>query len=282
MRLGGALAIDWLADLGAVREVTQGLDAAGFEFVSSAGHVLTAAPGRYPDRPEVTYAVPYRDLFVLFTHLAASTRAIYFRTAIMILPLYPTALVARQAADVSMITGGRLELGVGISWQAAEYEALGQDLHTRGARLEEQIELLRLLWTQPRVSFHGRHHHIDDLGLGQLPQPPIPIWIGCSPQERLLRRVARLGDGWMPIVDPTPHIEALRSYVREAGRNVDSVGIAGRVMASGDVDAAAAEAARMRTAGVTDLTILPPLGASANEGLAALLAAHAAIRAQRD
>jgi probable F420-dependent oxidoreductase len=279
MRIGGALAIDWLADLGAVGEVTQGLDAAGFDFVTTAGHVLTAAPGRYAERPAPTYAVPYRDPFVLYTHLAASTRTIRFRTAIMILPLYPTALVARQACDVSLITGGRLELGVGISWQEAEYAALGQDLHTRGARLEEQLEVLRLLWTQPRVTFHGRFHEIDDLGLAQLPATPIPLWIGCSPQERLLRRVARLGDGWMPVVDPVPHLEELRSYVRESGRPVDSVAVAGRLTADGDAQASAAEAARLSEAGVTDLTISPPLGASPDEGLAALIAARSAITA---
>jgi probable F420-dependent oxidoreductase len=279
MRIGGAVAIDWLADLGATGEVAQGLDAAGFDFVSTAGHVLTAAPERYADRPAPTYAVPYRDPFVLYTHLAASTRTIRFRTAIMILPLYPTALVARQACDVSLITGGRLELGVGISWQEAEYAALGQDLHTRGARLEEQLEVLRLLWTQPRVTFHGRFHEIDDLGLAQLPATPIPLWIGCSPKERLLRRVARLGDGWMPVVDPVPHIEELRSYVRESGRPVDSVAIAGRLTAAGDAQAWAAEAARLSEAGVTDLTISPPPGASPDEGLAALIAARDAITA---
>jgi probable F420-dependent oxidoreductase len=279
MRIGAALALDWLADLGAVREVTQGLDSAGFDFVSTAGHVLTAAPERYADRPATTYAVPYRDPFVLYTHLAASTRTICFRTAIMILPLYPTALVARQAADVSVITGGRLELGVGISWQAAEYTALGQDLHTRGARLEEQLQVLRLLWTQPRVTFHGRFHDIDDLGLDQLPSAPIPLWIGCSPMERLLRRVARLGDGWMPVVDPVPHIEELRSYVRESGRPVDSVAIAGRLTAAGDAEAWVAETVRLSEGGVTDLTLSAPPGSSPEEGLAALIAARIAITA---
>ena len=279
MKLGGSIALDWLADLGAVREVAQGLDEAGFDYATTAGHILTAASGRYPDRPDATYALPYRDPFVLYTHLAGATRSIHLRTGILILPLYPTALVARQAADASEIMGGRLELGVGISWQAAEYEALGQDVHRRGARLEEQIELLRLLWSAPRVTFHGRHHDLDDLGLGKLPAAPIPIWIGCQTQEPLLRRVARIGDGWMPIVDPAAHIDELRGYVREAGRDPDAVGVAGRLTAAGEPEAWVADAARLRDAGVSDLTIGPPAGATAQEGLAAMVAAREAILA---
>jgi len=277
VRLGGTIALDWLADLGAVREVAQGLDDAGFDFASTAGHVLSAPSGRYPDRPEATYALPYRDPFVLYTHLAACTRTIRFRTGIMILPLYPTALVARQAADASEIMGGRLELGVGISWQEAEYVALGQDVHRRGARLEEQIEVLRLLWSAPSVSFHGRHHDIDNLGLGRVPAWPIPIWIGCQAQSPLLRRVARHADGWMPIVDPVAHLDELRGYVREAGRDPAAVGVAGRLTASGEAEAWVAEAARLREAGVGDLTISPPPGSSPEEGLAAMVAAREAI-----
>ena len=279
MKLGGTIALDWLADLGAVREVAQGLDGAGFDFASSAGHVLSAASGRYPDRPEMTYALPYRDPFVLYTHLASCTRSIRLRTGIMILPLYPTALVARQAADAAEIMGGRLELGVGISWQEAEYEALGQDVHRRGARLEEQIEVLRLMWTAPRITFHGRHHDIDDLGLGTVPSFAIPIWIGCQVQEKLLRRVARLADGWMPVVDPVPHLDELRGYIREAGRDPSAVAVAGRITAAGEPEAWVAEAARLRDGGVTDLTISAPAGAAPQEGLAAMLAARAAILA---
>jgi probable F420-dependent oxidoreductase len=277
VRLGGSIALDWLADLGAVREVAQGLDGAGFDYATSAGHVLTAAPGRYPDRPDVTYALPYRDPFVLFTHLASCTRSIRLRTGIMILPLYPTALVARQAADAAEIMGGRLELGVGISWQEAEYDALGQDVHRRGARLEEQIEVLRLMWSAPRITFHGRQHDIDDLGLGAVPAAAIPIWIGCQVQEKLLRRVARLADGWMPIGDPVPHLDQLRGYIGEAGRDPGAVGVAGRLTATGEPEAWVAEAARLAGAGVSDLTISSPPGASPQEGLAAMLAAREAI-----
>jgi alkanesulfonate monooxygenase SsuD/methylene tetrahydromethanopterin reductase-like flavin-dependent oxidoreductase (luciferase family) len=177
------------------------------------------------------------------------------------------------------MTGGRLQLGVGISWQEAEYVALGQDVHRRGARLAEQLEVLRLMWTQPLVTFHGAHHDIDDLGLGTLPPAPIPIWIGCQVQERLLRRVARLGDGWMPVVDPVPHLEQLRGYVREEGRDPGDVAVAGRITAAGDPQEWAAEAARLRDAGITDLTIGAPPGASPSDGLAAMIAAREAVLA---
>lgn len=278
MNIGGTLALDWMADTGALREVSQALDEAGFHSVATAGHVLSTVPGRYPDRPEVTYALPYRDPFVLFTHLAAATRSIRFRTGILILPLYPTALVARQAADVAIITGGRIELGVSVSWNGDEYTALGQDVHTRGRRLEEQIELLRLFWTQPTVTFEGQFHTVDNLGLLQLPEQPIPIWIGHLPQERLLRRIARLGDGWLPVVDPSPHNEELLGYVREEGRDPATFGISARLAATPDsADQWLAEAKRLRDAGATDLTITSPPGATPEQGAAAMIAVKEAI-----
>jgi probable F420-dependent oxidoreductase len=226
----------------------------------------------------VTYAVPYRDPFVLFTHLAATTRSIHFRTAILILPLYPTALVARQAADLSLISGGRFELGVSVSWNEAEYAALGQDVHTRGRRLEEQLTVLRLFWSEPLVTFHGAFHSIDALGLGELPAHPIPIWVGHFPQAPLLRRVARLGDGWLPIVDPSPHIEELRGYVREAGRDPDTFGIAARLdTTAGGPEDWVAEVERFRAAGATEITLNPPAGANATDGVTAMIATKDAI-----
>jgi probable F420-dependent oxidoreductase len=277
VKIGSTFSLDWLADLGAVREAAQALDESGFDSVATAGHILTSARGRFPDRPEATYALPYRDPFVLFAHLAAATRAIHFRTAILILPLYPTALVARQAADLSLVSDGRFELGVSISWNEAEYVALGQDIHARGRRLEEQLALLRLFWSEPLVSFDGAYHSIDALGLAELPAHAIPIWIGCTPQPRLLRRVARLGDGWLPIVDPSPHVEELLGYVREDGRDPATLGIAARLSAGADPDACAAEAARFKAAGVTEVTIMPPPGADAADGVSAVIRAKNAI-----
>jgi probable F420-dependent oxidoreductase len=278
VKIGGTFSIEWLADLGAAREAAQALDEAGFDSVGTAGHILTTSAGRYPDRPEVTYAVPYRDPFVLFTHLAAATRTLHFRTAILILPLYPTALVARQAADLSLVSDGRFELGVSISWNAAEYAALGQEVHTRGRRLEEQLVVLRRLWSAPTITFQGTFHTFDDMGIGELPAHPIPIWIGHTPQPPLLRRVARLGDGWLPIVDPSPHIEELRGYAREAGRDPAALGIAARLDATaGGPEDWIAEAQGFREAGATEITLSPPPGASATDGVAAMIQTKNAI-----
>jgi probable F420-dependent oxidoreductase len=279
VKLGAALALDWLTDLGAVREVAQGLDEAGFDYISCASHILTAAPGRYPRYPAYASSIPYRELLVFFTHLAGCTKRIHLRTDILILPLYPTALIARQAADLSEISDGRFELGVGISWNEAEYDALGQNLHERAARFEEQLEVLRLLWTEPRITFHGAHHHFDDLGLGRLPEAPVPIWVGCGAQPTLLRRVARLADGWMPNVDPVPHIGQLRDCVREAGRPPDAVGVCARVTAAGDPREWVQTATRLREAGGTGLTVWPATGASSQDALAAMLTTREAILA---
>jgi len=274
VKLGAAFALDWLDDLAAVRTLSADLEDAGFDYISCASHILTAAPGRYPEMPPYAYSFAYRELLVLYTHLAACTQSIHLRTDILILPLYPTALIARAAADLQEMSGGRLELGVGISWNEAEYAALGQDLARRAARFEEQLEVLRLLWTTPRVTFHGEYHDLDDLGLGRLPADPIPLWIGCGPKESLLRRVARLGDGWMPNVDPVGHIEELRGYVLEAGRPPDAVALAGRVTAEGDPDDWLQSATRLSDAGVSDLTIWPPKGAGPQEALTAMAAAR--------
>lgn len=280
MKIGGALPLQWLADVGALREASQALDDAGFDFVSTGGHMLTAAADRYPERPSHTYSVPYRDPFVLFAHLAASTKRLRFRPSITILPLYPTALVARAATDVSDLSDGRFELGVGISWQPAEYEALGQDFHTRGARLEEQIELLRRFWSEPLVSFEGRFHTIDGLGLGKLPEHPIPILIGCGREEPLLRRVARLADGWLALGSELGEpVARLRRYAEEAGRSADAIEVVAMLrIEQEDPETWAREAAELRSAGVTQIAIGPPANASVKDAIRLLLEARESCR----
>lgn len=279
MKLGAAIALEWLTDLGKLRDAARALEDGGVDYLSLASHIVSAAPGRWPDHPDYAYSYRYRELLVLFTYLAGGTKKIHFRSDILILPLYPTMLIARMAADLSDISGGRLELGVGISWNKVEYTALGQDVHRRAERFEEQLELLRLLWTQPRVTYQGRHHEIDDLGLAALPSAPIPLWIGCGHEEKLLRRVARFGDGWMPNRDPIPHIGTLRGHVHAAGRAEGAVAVAGRVKAIGTPDQWVAAATEFRKAGGTDLTIWPPPGAPIADGVAAMLSACKVIAA---
>ena len=160
MKFGAGFALTAQADPIALRDMAQTLDGAGFDYVTTAGHLLCAPPDSHPGRPLPTYVGPFREPFVFFAYLAAVTQRLAFRTSILILPLFPTALVAKQAAELSLLSGGRFQLGVGISWNQAEYEALGQDFKTRGRRLEEQIVVLRRLWTEPFVTFEGRFHKL--------------------------------------------------------------------------------------------------------------------------
>jgi probable F420-dependent oxidoreductase len=170
---------------------------------------------------------------VLFGFLAACTTQIELVTGVLILPQRQTALVAKQAAQVDVLSGGRLRLGVGVGWNAVEYEALNEDFRTRGTRSEEQIAVLRALWTAPAVDFHGRWHHIDAAGIKPLPlQRPIPIWIGGG-ADVVLERIARIGDGWFPQMYPDHNaaatLERLRAAVRAAGRSSADVGIEARL-----------------------------------------------------
>jgi probable F420-dependent oxidoreductase len=259
VKYGAGLPLVATEDPGAVRDFAQALDGAGFDFLSVAGHVVSAESGRFPDRPPMTYMGPFYDPFVLFSYLAAVTERLAFRTNILILPLFPTVLIAKQAAELSRFSGGRFELGVGISWNEPEYQAMNQDIHTRGRRLAEQIEVLRRLWTEPFVTLEGRWHTLDRVGLNRLPDAPIPIWIGSTMEERPLRRVARLADGWTPLGDPTEAAPRLRQYLEEAGRDPAAFRIAARLTADGDGPASwVAEARRLHSAGVTDLTIGAP------------------------
>src|SRR6266852_7355416 len=187
MKYGAGLPLTAAGDNGALRDFVQALDGGGFDLLSVAGHVLSVPAERFTDRPVPTYAGPFHDPFVLFGYLAAITQRLHFRPSILILPLYPTAIVAKQAAELQFLSNGRFELGVGISWNTAEYRALGQDFSSRGRRVEEQIELLKKLWSEPYVSFEGRWHALDGVGLNRLPASAIPIWIGGS-DEAVLRR----------------------------------------------------------------------------------------------
>lgn len=272
MEFGTTFNAEWLSDIGALRESAISLDEAGFDFVSYGGHVLTAREGRF-ERPAGTYAVPFRDPFVLYADLAARTARLRFRSGIVILPMFPTVLVAKQAAELAILSGGRFELGVGISWNDAEYRAMGQELTTRGRRLDEQLTVLKRLWSEPFVSFSGRFHEIDELGVGQLPPSPIPIWVGCSDAEFALARVARLADGWMPLGAPSAErIARLQQLAAEAGREV---GVTVRVSARpDDPEATLADARAALDAGATALSVSPPPGTNASQGVAAVTAAR--------
>ncbi len=208
----------------ALRDYAQTVEGLGFTHVVAYDHVL----GANPDRPggwsgPYTHASPFHEPFVLFGFMAAATQKIGFCPGVIILPQRQTTLVAKQAATLDVLSGGRLRLGVGLGWNVVEYAALSQDFHTRGRRMEEQVVLMRQLWTQPLVNFSGKWHTIPDAGLNPLPvQRPIPIWFGGTADEAL-RRMARLADGWLvnqrTAADARPALDKLDHYLAEAGRS---------------------------------------------------------------
>jgi probable F420-dependent oxidoreductase len=242
-------------DAASIREFARKLDSEGMDYMTLAGHLLSAPADSYPGRPNVTYVGPFREPFVLFAHLAALTDRLQFFTAIHILPEMPTALVAKQAAELAIFSDNRFNLGVGISWNEYEYVALGQDVHTRGRRLAEQITLLRRLWTEPFVTFEGRFHKLENIGLNQLPSKAVPVWMGGGTDEKVMRRIARLADGWMPSGDPTEHMPRLQGYLKDEGRDPASFMMMGRLNGAGGPDDWKAQAHHLKEVGATHLTI---------------------------
>ena len=218
-------------DPAVIRDYAQTAEDLGFGHILAYDHVLGANPDRPGgwDRP-YNFQSPFHEPFVLYGFLAGQTRRIEFFTGILILPQRQTALVAKQAAAVDVLSGGRLKLGVGVGWNAVEYEALGMDFGTRGRKMEEQIGLLRSLWTQPLVTFDGRFDKIPDAGINPLPvQQPIPIWMGGM-SDAVQKRVGRLADGWFPQrITPGPEaqeiLERVRGYAHNAGRDPAAIGM---------------------------------------------------------
>jgi probable F420-dependent oxidoreductase len=273
MKFGAALPITAMSDPIAVRDYAQALDGAGFDVLTTAGHLLAMPAERYTDRPQATYAGPFHDPFVVFAYLAAITQRLHFRPSILILPLYPTGIVAKQSAELQQLSGGRFELGVGISWNAAEYQAVGASFATRGAYLEEQVLVLRKLWSEPYVTFAGRWHTLEGVGLNRVPAKPIPILVGGS-DDRVLRRAARLADGFIPLSDPAEVLPRLQGYLREAGRDPAGFEFVGRVAAGPGGPAAWIEAARkLQALGATQLGLTAPPDLQGGAALERLLEA---------
>jgi probable F420-dependent oxidoreductase len=279
MQFGSPLPITAFPDVAAVRDYALTLEQAGFDFTSTAGHVLAQPDGTNPQRPSRQYAGPFYDPFVTFSYLAAITTRLRFMTSILILPAWPTALVAKQAAELALFSGGRLDLGIGISWNEAEYHALGQPFHSRGVRMEEQIVVLRQLWSQDYVSFTGTHHTLDKVGLNRGTLPLIPVWFGTETGERALRRVPRYADGWISLGDATADLPRLFQYLHEAGRDPTTFLIRMPLQAGDGGPSAWVETARRyQAAGVTHISVVPPLGMDAGQGLGRAVEALKVLR----
>ena len=214
----------------AVRDYAQAAESLGYDHLVAFDHVIGANAASRPGwRGAYQYTDMFYEPFVLFGYLAGVTQRIGLVTGVIILPQRQTVLVAKQAAAVDVLSGGRLRLGIGIGWNDVEYEALGESFRNRGRRSEEQIEVMRALWTQELVTYNGRWHKITDAGLNPLPvQRPIPLWFGGR-ADQVLRRIARLGDGWFPLLRPDADaramIDKMRDYARQEGRDPDSIGI---------------------------------------------------------
>jgi probable F420-dependent oxidoreductase len=281
MKYGAGLPLIAADDPIQARDFAQALDDDGFDVMTLGGHLLSAPPNRFPDRPAPTYMGPYYDPFVLFGYLAGQTKRLKFRTNVLILPLYETAIVAKQAAEVQQLSGGRFELGAGISWNTVEYAALNQDFKNRGKRFEEQVEVLRKLWSEPFVTFKGRWHDFDGVGLNRVPNPPIPIWIGSTNDEKVLRRVARIGDGWAPMTDPTETMPKLRQFITEAGRDPDQFGLSASLAIGPDGPTSWIDGARkLQQVGATYLTLRVPPDVPPNETLPRLTEARRVLASE--
>jgi probable F420-dependent oxidoreductase len=232
----------------------------GFEHVLAYDHVLGADPDVHrPWNGPYNVHTTFHEPFVLFGYFAAIT-SLELVTGIIILPQRQTALVAKQAAEVDLLTNGKFRLGVGIGWNPVEYEALGKDFTNRGVRMDEQVALLRRLWTEASVTHDGAFERVTGAGIAPLPvQRPIPIWFGAQ-SRRAYQRVGRLADGWFPQVPPGPKLEEARAIIeqaaRDAGRDPSTLGMEGRVSwTDGGVEKLVDHVGRWREAGATHVAI---------------------------
>jgi probable F420-dependent oxidoreductase len=247
-------------DPAAVKDYAQTAEALGYSHVLAYDHIL----GANPERPggwtgPYTYRTPFLEPFVLFSMMAAVTERLGFITGILILPQRETTLVAKQAATFDVLSSGRLRLGIGTGWNQVEYQAAGYNFKTRGKRQEEQVEVLRLLWTKELVTYEGQWHAIPDAGLNPLPiQRPIPIWFGGH-ADAVLERTARLGDGWLPgfrtAAAAREHLDKLAAYAEQHGRPAGAVGIEPRLHWSDGPDAVASALEGWRDAGATHISL---------------------------
>jgi probable F420-dependent oxidoreductase len=247
-------------DADTVRAYVRRVEELGYRHVEIYDHVLGADPAVHTGWTGV-YDVDttFHEPLVFYGFLAAITN-LELVTGIIIAPQRQTALLAKQAAEVDILSEGRLRLGLGAGWNAVEYEALGQDFSTRGRRLEEQIGLLRRLWTERSVTHEGTFDRIVGAGLAPLPiQRPIPIWLGgLSPAA--YRRMGRLADGWFPRVEPGPDLDeaiaVIAAAAAEAGRDPTTIGMDGRIkQGAGETDDLLRDAQRWRDAGATHLSV---------------------------
>jgi probable F420-dependent oxidoreductase len=232
MQLGITLPLtDIQGDPATVRDFAQAAEALGYHHLGAPDHVLGVNVASRPDWGARNTSQDYfHDPFVMFGFLSACTRTIAFSTQVMILAQRQTALVAKQAASLDVLSGGRFRFGVGVGWNPVEYVGLNESFHNRGRRSEEQVQVLQALWAQPHVTFKGQWHTIEDAGINPLPtQRRIPLWFGGH-EDVTLRRIAKWGDGWIMLAHPSGpaaqgEFAKLRGYAQAAGREPNAIGL---------------------------------------------------------
>jgi probable F420-dependent oxidoreductase len=253
---------DMPADRVAIRDWAQAAEAIGFDFVVVSDRVLGADWSAIPDL-DGPYDVDdsFHEIFVTMAYIAAVTERVGLASGVLVLPQRQTALVAKQAAQLDIVSGGRLRLGIGVGFSPIEYEGLGQDMRVRGRRQAEQIELMNQLWTNRKVTFEGEFDRVRHAGIKPLPiQQPIPIWFGGG-AEPVLRRAAKYGQGWIPLQPQfrpdklEGPLERLHSYLQAEGREPSAFGLEGWVRSDiGGPDKWQTEAERWVTLGATHVT----------------------------
>ncbi len=256
-------------DPGGIKAFGQAAESLSYTHISSFDHVVGANLANRPGwSRQYSIESAFQEPMVLFGFLAAATENLGFATSVLILPQRQTVLVAKQAATVDVLCKGRFRLGIGTGWNEIEYESLNEDFPSRGRRSEEQIEVMRTLWTNQVVDYRGKWHSIPDAGITPLPvQRPIPVWLGGGASDTVLRRIARLADGWMPQWQPNDEglesLERMRGFASEIGRDHSEIGLDGRIPLTADNSDSWAEMTDgWRTAGATHTSIV-----TMNDGL---------------
>jgi probable F420-dependent oxidoreductase len=217
----------------AILDLAQSAEELGFSYVLAYDHVVGVNPERQDWNGPYDFNSAFQSPFLLFSFMTGATKQLGFATGILILPQRQTALAAKQAATLDVLSGGRLRLGVGVGWNEPEFTALGENFHDRGRRIEEQVQVLRALWTNQLVNYSGNWHHIPDAGINPLPvQQPIPIWFGGH-AEVVIKRAAKIGDGWMPnyrtAEEARPALDMLEKHLEQAGRQRAEFGLEARI-----------------------------------------------------
>jgi probable F420-dependent oxidoreductase len=292
MQLGALLPLgDIGGDPAVVREYALTAEQTGYHFIEAPDHVLGADPASRPG-DERAGAGYYQDPFVLFGYLAGCSPTLGFSTGVLILPQRQTALVAKQAACLDVLCGGRFRLGIGVGWNEVEFVGLNENFHNRGRRSEEQVQVMQKLWENEYVDFKGRYHTLDHAGISPRPKSGrVPVWYGGH-HENTLPRIAKWGDGWMPNAYPPDQsaldvFAKLRRLTAEAGRDPASVGIEVWVsMGTGSEADWAKEAKFWKSAGASHLCLTTTFdrrthkripGHTMSDHLAALKRYHAAV-----